>query len=250
MPKDDFVRMMTTDLPEVPEYFSRDVAINREGAPPLAERPLPPALSAEDTRRIAADGALVLDVRHAAAFGTGHVPDSLNIGLGGQFASWSGSLLDATRPLIIVADDEAGAGETATRLARVGIENVAGFLEGGIAAWDRAGFPIGVVGQVPVDELHAWISEKPAETLQILDVRRAAEYAGGHVPGAVNVPLDRLDREAAALSRSGVTAVICAGGYRSSAATSILRRHRFSDVYNVIGGTSAWVAAGYPSERA
>jgi glyoxylase-like metal-dependent hydrolase (beta-lactamase superfamily II)/rhodanese-related sulfurtransferase len=250
MPKDDFVRMMTTDLPEVPQYFSRDVAINREGAPPLTERALPPALSAADTRRFAADGALVLDVRHAAAFGTGHVPDSLNIGLGGQFASWSGSLLDATRPLIIVADDEAGAGEAATRLARVGIENVAGFLEGGIAAWDRAGLPIGVVGQVPVDELHAWISEKAAQTLQILDVRRPAEYAGGHVPGAVNVPLDRLDRAAAALPRSGVTAVICAGGYRSSAATSILRRHKFSDVYNVIGGTSAWVAAGHPSERA
>jgi hydroxyacylglutathione hydrolase len=172
----------------------------------------------------------------------------LNVGLGGTFASWCGSLVDATRRLVIVAEDPGSVEEAVTRLARVGIENVAGFLDGGIAAWDQAGLPLGRVPQVPVDELRAWIQEKAHGALQIVDVRRAGEYGQGHVPGAVNIPLDRLGAGAGALKADLPTAVLCAGGYRSSAATSILQRLGLTDVYNVVGGTSAWVSAGYPAE--
>ena len=135
MSKRDFVKLATADLPELPQYFAKDVAINREGAPPLAGRPLPPALTPAEVEERQRAGAQLLDVRTAAAFGAGHVPGSWSIGLGGQFASWAGSLVDPRRPIVIVAEDEGGAAEAALRLARVGLENVTGYLAGGIEAW-------------------------------------------------------------------------------------------------------------------
>ena len=248
MPRDQFVRMVTADLPEVPRYFSMDVAMNRAGAAPLAEKPLPRALSPEAVRRLAGEGAQVLDVRPSADFGAGHVPGSINVGLGGQFASWSGTLLDPARPLVVVADDEGRAREAVMRLARVGLEDVAGYLDGGLAAWHRAGLPVSELPQIAVGELNDRLRE--AGGLQVVDVRRPGEYAGGHVPGAASRPLDRLERDVRSLDPARPTAVICAGGYRSSAATGILRRHGFRDLVNVVGGTSAWVAAGYEVEKA
>jgi rhodanese-related sulfurtransferase/glyoxylase-like metal-dependent hydrolase (beta-lactamase superfamily II) len=248
MPKERFVEMMTTDLPEAPRYFSMDVELNRAGAPSRAEAALPSALGTEDVAARVARGAQLLDVRTYAAFGAGHVPGSVNIGLGGQFASWAGTLLDAARETVLITDDEAQAQEAVTRLARVGLERVVGYLEGGIAAWDAAGKPIARIPQMPVDELMEELrEERPG--LQVLDVRRPGEYSAGHVPGAVSVPLDRLEAETPRLDTSRPTVVICAGGYRSSAGTALLRRAGFEDLYNVVGGTSAWVAAGYPTER-
>jgi glyoxylase-like metal-dependent hydrolase (beta-lactamase superfamily II) len=245
MTKDQFVGMMTADLPEQPRYFAMDVEMNRAGAPALAERPLPPALAPGAVRRLAAEGAQVLDVRTSGDFGAGHVPGSINIGLGGQFASWSGTLLDPARPIVVVADEEARVREAVLRLARVGLENVAGYLDGGLAAWDGAGLPVSEVPQVPVGELRQRLR---SGGLQVVDVRRPGEYAAGHVPGAVSRPLDRLESALRGLDPARPTAVICAGGYRSSAATSLLRRHGFRDLSNVVGGTAAWVAAGYEVE--
>ena len=153
----------------------------------------------------------------------------------------------AGRPVIVVAEEEAGAREAVLRLTRVGLENVHGHLDGGVAAWDRAGLPLVARPQITVDELRSRRREIP--TLQVVDVRRKGEYADGHVPGAVNVPLDRLEREADRLDPARPTAVICAGGYRSSAATSVLERRGFADLANVVGGTSAWIAAGYEVQK-
>jgi hydroxyacylglutathione hydrolase len=147
---------------------------------------------------------------------------------------------------LIVAEDEDQVDEATLRLSRVGLENVAGYLEGGVAAWDRAGLPLATVPQITVDELKALLQENDA--LQVVDVRRPPEYAGGHVPRAIARPLDRLERELEGLDPARPTAVLCAGGYRSSAGTSLLRRHGFRDLRNVVGGTSAWTAAGYPTE--
>lgn len=248
MPKDEFVRLVTVDLPEAPAYFPLDVEKNRAGALPLAGRPRPGALPPEDVRRLGAEGASLLDVRTSTAFGTGHVPGSINIGLSGQFASWAGSLLPAGPPIVLVADDEEEVREAALRLSRVGLESVAGYLDGGVSAWDRAGLPLATVPQITVDELAALARE--GDGLQVVDVRRAGEYAEGHVPGALNRPLDQLAHEAAGLDRARPTAVVCAGGYRSSAATSLLLRHGFGDLRNVVGGTSAWLGAGLPVETA
>jgi len=249
MSKDEFVRMMTVDLPESPPYFPKDAEINRTGAVALDQLPKPAALSPAEvqaaTTRADGERCTVLDVRSAAEFGVAHVPGSINIGLGGQFAIWAGSLIPIDTPLIIVAESEEKAEEAVIRLARVGHEGVQGFLSGGVSAWTDAGFPVQSVPQLSVDELDELIKREPA--LQILDVRRAPEYEGGHVPNAVHSPLLTLEKNAASLplDMARPLAVICAGGYRSSAATSLLQPRGFKNLLNVSGGTNAWVAAGY-----
>ncbi len=253
MAKDEFVRMMTIDLPEAPAYFPKDAEINRSGAEALKLSGLD-ALTPEQVRDLTAKTQtnslryLVLDVRSAAEFGAGHVPGSINVGLNGQFAIWAASLISMGTPIVIVAESEEKAREAVMRLARVGHESVKGYLGGGIAAWSDAGFEVASVPQITVDELHQLISQPTPP--QILDVRRAPEYQSGHVPDALSSPLLSLQKGLAnlGLDPTKSTAVICAGGYRSSAATSILQQHGFSNLLNVAGGTSAWVGAGYPLE--
>ncbi len=249
MAKDEFVRMMTIDLPETPAYFPKDAEINRTGALALVEVSNVPALAPPEVAKLAAEGHLILDVRSAGEFGAGHIPGALDIGLGGQFAIWAGTLISMTTPIVIVAESEAKAAEAVTRLARVGIESVKGYLAGGIGAWHDAGLELASLPQITVDELSQLVHSDP--TLQILDVRRPPEYDNGHVPHALHTPLSRLQQNVAnlKLDPSKTTAVICAGGYRSSAATSILQRHGFSNLLNVTGGTSAWIAAGYSVEN-
>jgi rhodanese-related sulfurtransferase len=247
MPKEDFVRMMTVDLPEAPAYFPRDVEINRSGAPSLPERRAPAALSPLEVERFVGEGAVLVDVRPAAAFGAGHPAGAVNVGLGGQFASWSGALLPPEKQLVLVTEDEGSAEEAVTRLARVGLENVAGYLDGGVAAWDAAGRPLGRMGQIDVAELKARLGEDPG--LGVYDVRRPREYAAGHVPGAVSLPLDQLAREPDERTPQGSVAIVCASGYRSSIAGSLLLGRGGVEPINVVGGTNAWIAAGYPTEH-
>ena len=248
MSKDEFVRMMTAELPEAPAYFPRDVEINRTGAQALAEVSRPAALTPQELSDLATHGHVILDVRSAFEFGAGHVPGSLNIGLGGQFATWAGILIPMGTPIVIVAESEEKVDESVIRLARVGIETVEGYLQGGIATWRASGLGMGHLTQISVDDLHHLI-EKENE-LQILDVRRAPEYESGHVPHAAHAPLSNLQPiiPNLALDPAKPTAVICAGGYRSSAATSVLKQHGFKKLLNVTGGTSAWIEAGYPVE--
>jgi glyoxylase-like metal-dependent hydrolase (beta-lactamase superfamily II)/rhodanese-related sulfurtransferase len=246
MPKAEFVRMMTSDLPEAPAYFPRDAEINRSGAPLLAELPRPAALEPEAVSELAQQGAVVLDVRTAAEFGAGHAPGALNLGLNGQFASWAGSLLGLDALLVIVAADDEQLSQAVTRLARVGIENVRGFLRGGMYAWNEAGLATVTLAQMPVDELRQQLGE--GRDLQIIDVRQPGEYCSGHVPGAINAPLARVARQAAQFDATRATALICAGGYRSSAAAGLLAQRGFKNLFNIVGGTSAWINAGYAVE--
>ena len=248
MAKDDFVKMTTSDLPEAPAYFAKDAEINRTGAEALNGLSQAAALSPAELVELAAHGAVILDVRDAAEFGAGHVPGALNIGLGGQFASWAGSLVPMTAPIAIVADSDERIEEARLRLARVGLENVQGYLTGGMNAWRAAGLEVAVVRQISVAELKALLEKE--SNLQIVDVRRPAEYQSGHAPRAATAPLADL-RETLprlALQTTRPTAVICAGGYRSSAATSILQQAGFANVLNVAGGTKAWIDAGYTVE--
>jgi rhodanese-related sulfurtransferase/glyoxylase-like metal-dependent hydrolase (beta-lactamase superfamily II) len=243
MPREEFVAMMTADLPEAPPYFPLDAAINRSGARPLAEIEAPP-LSPQQVRAAAGRGALILDVRDSTDFCNGHLPDAINIGLGGQFASWAGSLLPFDRPVVVVADGEERSREAVVRLARVGLENIAGWLAGGVLAWSAAGYPLVTIGRVDVAELRERL-----ERTQVIDVRRPGEYASGHVPHARHVPLSaQLPDELAVLDRNAPLAVVCQSGYRSSTAVSLLARAGFTNVENVIGGTAAWVSAGFATE--
>lgn len=247
MSREEFVRLMTTDLPEAPAYFSRDAEINRAGAAALAALPRPAELQPAEVNQLSQQDHLILDVRPAAAFGAAHVPGALNLALGGQFASWAGSLIAPETPIIIVTEDLAQVAEAVTRLARVGVESVKGFLGGGMYAWDKAGLQTATVAQMPVAELREQLAEQ--NDWQILDVRRPVEYQSGHVPGARSAPLAHLEEQAAQFAPERPTAVICQGGYRSSAATSILQRRGFRALFNIVGGTSAWIQAGYPTNK-
>lgn len=248
MSKEDFVRLMTTDLPEAPKYFSQDAEINRTGAGALESMNRPDALTPVEVARLASTGHTVLDVRSAAEFGAGHVPGALNIGLGGQFAMWAGSLIPLSTPLVLVTDSEEQVDEATVRLARVGIESVKGYLSGGMLAWHEAGLNAAKVSQISVDDLSTLLEEEGS--LQVVDVRRPPEYSSGHVPHAISAPLAILKERIPSLDFDvqKPTAVICAGGYRSSAATSILAQHGFTDLRNVTGGTSAWINAGFGVE--
>jgi len=246
MAKDEFVRMMTVDLAEAPAYFPKDAEINRTGATELSKLPSPPALSPEAVQKLGDH--IILDVRSAPEFGAGHLPGSLNIGLGGQFAIWAGTLIPLTAPIVIVSDSESQVEEAQMRLARVGIENVKGYLAGGVDEWQRSGFELASVPQISVNELSALLNDQ--KELQVIDVRREAEYDSGHVPRAIHAPLATLGRtvEDLSVNPSKATAVICAGGFRSSAATSILQQKGFANLLNVTGGTTAWINAGLPVE--
>ncbi len=241
MSREDFVRMMTIDLPEAPAYFGRDVEANRGGASSLAELPKPARLSPTEVQSRLRNGTIVLDVRPAAAFGAAHVPRAIHIGLGGQFASWAGTLLPAGAPIVLVTEDEEQVAEAQTRLARVGIESIVGFLDGGVAAWDAAGLPLAKTEQVSVDELAARIAEGGPG--QVLDVRRPGEWKAGHIASAAHIPLNELAGRTNELDPSRPIHAICASGYRSSIAASLLVDRAF-EVINVVGGMNAWLASG------
>jgi rhodanese-related sulfurtransferase/glyoxylase-like metal-dependent hydrolase (beta-lactamase superfamily II) len=241
MEREQFVAMMTRDLPTRPEYFQRDVDANRHGAPMLDSLPLLTALSPQEVRARQQQGVTVLDTRPAPAYAVGHIPGSLQIGLGGQFAAWAGTVIGLDQDLILVAESTDAAGEARLRLARVGIERVEGLLEGGITAWDEADLPLAITPQIAVKELDARRAD-----FTIVDVRMQSEWNAGHIPGACLHPLANLRATLASLDPNTPTAVHCKGGYRSTIACSLLESAGFSQLRNVAGGIDAWIAAGLP----
>src|SRR5262249_33841353 len=151
--RDEFVRELTSNLPTRPEYFLRDAEITREGAAPLSELDTGKAFAPAELQRAMKEGVVALDVRPADQFAAGHVPGSVNIALSGQFATWAGTVLGLNTALVLIADTPAQVEEGRMRLARVGIEDIRGWLEGGTAAWSGAGLPIDQQEQMTVQEL-------------------------------------------------------------------------------------------------
>ena len=241
--RQEFVHQLTSNLPARPDYFLEDAQINREGAPALADLLAPMPLSAIELRSLLDDGTLVLDVRPTNQFAAAHVPGSVNIALSGQFASWSGTMLGLSSQLALVAESPEQISEARMRLARVGIENVRGYLEGGVDTWKQAGFRLADTPQITPQALH----EKLASgQLTVLDVRREPEWQAGHIEDASWWPLDNFKISAPELDRDTAIAIHCKSGYRSMIACSLLQRAGFSHVINVIGGFDAWQQAGLP----
>lgn len=243
MSKVAFVEMMTTDLPEVPAYFPKDAEINRQGAVPLSSIERPDALDAAAVAKAMQRGALVLDVRSAAEFAAGHIKDSLNIGLGGQFASWAGTVIKMGTPIIIQAGNIATVDEAVMRLARVGFETVIGYVENGLLGWSDGGFEVVQSLVLTVDELKRMLDE--GEEIVVVDVRRPSEFENGHVPKAINIPLANLSERIADLPAGRPLALICASGYRSTIAMGIVDRSGLMPSINIVGGTAAWRGQGY-----
>lgn len=248
MTREQFVSMMCADLPEVPAYFPTAVEKNKTGCKSLDQLAEPRPMGAQEVRDLIQKGHLVVDVRSNTLYGAGHVPGSINIGLGGQFASWAGCLIEMGTPIILVVEDKGSIIEAVTRLARAGHESVVGYLDGGILAWSKSGHDTGETPQITIDQLKEKIAE--VKDLQIIDVRRRGEWEAGHVPDAKNIPLAELRRNLDKIDKGRPTAIICASGYRSSISTHILKEAGVAYVYNTIGGTNAWRNAGYDIETA
>jgi hydroxyacylglutathione hydrolase len=242
--REEFVHQLTENLPSRPEYFLEDAQINRAGAPALSELDVLPPITAAELNGLLRQGVFVLDVRPNADFAAAHVPGSVNIALSGQFASWAGAIMGLSAQPVLVADTAEQYEEARLRLARVGIEDPRGFLQGGIAAWKQAELPVAAVPQITVQEL----SRQRSSSMQVLDVRRELEWHAGHIDGAEWFPLDNFKISAPELDPSAPIAVHCQGGYRSMIACSLLQRAGIENVMNVMGGFEAWKQAGLPVE--
>ena len=238
MTREAFIAEVTRDVPETPIYYLHSRDINKAGPKLDAERPMPPMVVPREAAARAGRGATLIDTRPVESFGAAHASGALSVPLDGQYASWVGTLLSPDQEILLFADRER-IEEAVMRLARVGYENVVGIVEGGVEAWRAAGLPIGATTQVPAGAMGG---------RRVLDVRRALEWEEGHVPGATHIPLAELPNRAAELDRAAEWAVICASGYRSSIAGSVLERAGFTRVANTVGGMAAYRAAGLPAE--
>jgi hydroxyacylglutathione hydrolase len=241
--REEFIRQVTANLPNRPDYFLRDAEINRSGAPALTDLPPLPGLSPAEVHSWLSRNANVLDVRPGEQFAAGHVPGSVNIALSGQFASWAGNILGLDSNPVLVADSDAQIEEARMRLARIGLEIVRGHLAGGMPAWQKAGFPVLPTPQISAHELNGKLQ---TESVGVLDVRRESEWQAGHIAGAQFQPLDVFPHDLPDVGTVQPVAVHCKSGYRSMIACSLLERAGHRNVINVVGGFDAWHAAGLP----
>jgi len=241
--RDEFVQQLTTHLPSRPDYFSQDAEINRFGAAPLTDLAPLSSLAAQDVKRLLAEDVPVLDVRTGDEFAAGHISGSINIALSGQFASWAGSVFGLNARPVLVAATEDQVNEARMRLARIGIEDVRGYLAGGIDAWRNAGFSLKATAQMTVEELRNGLD---GAGLQVLDVRREGEWQAGHLAEATWHALDYFRAQLPELDPDSPVAVHCKSGYRSMIACSMLERAGFKNVSNIAGGFDAWKNAGLP----
>ena len=235
--KEEFIKEVTEGLSEPPSYFPINAEINKKGydsIDTILQNGLTP-LSVQEVKEALAGNTILLDTRPAVQFTQGLVPGSIFIGLEGRFAEWAGSLLPFNQPMILITEP-GNERETIVRLARVGFSQVAGYLQGGFEAWVAAGEPIDLIIDVEADELAMDIPFD--ENLVVLDVRKPAEFADGHVKDARNIPLDELIDPAAMaqIEDEQNVYVHCAGGYRSVIAASLLKRQGIHNLRNVVGG--------------
>ena len=240
--EEEFIHLLTDSLPPRPEYFGRDVELNRQGASALDKLAPPAPLPAAEVLRLQSEGAVVLDTRPAMQFAVAHVPGSMHVGLSGQYASWAARILGLDTRIILVGEDADYLRESQLRLARVGIDHVDGYLKDGIAGWIEAGYELDCIPQVSPQEF-ADLLEKDLDGITVLDVREPGEVESGAIENSVRIPLGQLSARTGELDPNKLVVVHCKGGYRSAIATSILRRAGFREVADLIGGYDAWKAA-------
>ena len=245
MTKEQFVSLVTADQPDAPAYFTYDAVLNTRERGTLdenLERVLQP-IELGEVLRLGDGGCQILDVRDPAEYAKGHLAGSINIGLGGQYATWAGTLLDRAKPIVIIAEPGREQ-EAALRLGRIGFDHVKGYLQSGMAALSERADLVWPTERTSVLMLAEELNG--AEPPLVLDVRTPREWAGKHIVDSVNLPLNHLQERIAELPRDRRIAVHCAGGYRSSIAASILHQHGITNLVEMAGGLAAWDAAKLP----
>ncbi|MBV8846913.1 MAG: MBL fold metallo-hydrolase [Bryobacterales bacterium] len=245
MSKEEFIRLVTADQPDAPPYFTYDAILNTRERATLdksLEQVLHP-VDLDEVLRMGDAGAQLLDVRDPAEYAKGHLAGSINIGLGGQFATWSGTVLDRDKPIVIIAEPGREQ-EAAMRLGRIGFDHVKGYLRGGMEALaerpDLVWPTVRLTAPLIAEEL-----ESAAPPL-VVDIRAPREWNTKHIAGSVNIPLNHLQERMAEVPRDRRIAVHCAGGYRSSIAAGILHQYGITNLIEMAGGLAAWEAAKLP----
>ncbi|MEO6807965.1 MAG: MBL fold metallo-hydrolase [Isosphaeraceae bacterium] len=241
-----WVATLLKGMPIAPPYFRRMKAVNSKG--PTIIGPVLPGqrrFTALEVHERVCEHCLVLDVRSKEAFASAHIPGSINIPLGSSLPTWAGWVLPYDRPILIVPDDPADVAEVITHLLRVGFDDVQGYLEGSLAGWETHGFELARLATNSVHELAAKLGT-PSHPPFVLDVRTGSEWNSGHIKGALHIHGGTLQERMSEVPGDRPVAVVCGSGYRASIASSFLKREGYQDVTNVLGGMSAWNAAGLP----
>ena len=244
MTKEEFIEEVTNGLSKPPQYFPQNVKMNKEGYESIdlvMERGAQ-ALSAVAFEVAANEtGAVILDTRGAQTFNKGFIPNSINIGLKGDFAPWVGALVPDVKQEILLVTEAGQEEEAILRLARVGYDNVIGYLDGGIETWVASGQEVDTITSITPDELADKMAE---EKVLVIDVRRPGEFSAEHIDGAKSLPLDYISELMAEFPKEQTMYIHCAGGYRSMIASSILKSRGFDNLVDVAGGFTAIAQSG------
>ncbi len=249
MSKEAFIEVVTADQPEAPPYFTYDAVLNSEERPTLAEalaREMNP-LTLDAVLALQADGAQILDTRDPDEFGAAHLAGSINIGLGGQYATWAGTVLDRTNPIVIIADP-GRENESAIRLGRIGFDHVAGYLQNGLHSLESRPELVAFTERLSAQYAAELLSSRQPPLA--VDVRAPREREEKHIEGSLGIPLNRLVENLETLPKNRPLLVYCAGGYRSSIAASLLQGSGFDSVREIAGGIAAWESAKLPIRSA
>ncbi|UCD11163.1 MAG: MBL fold metallo-hydrolase [Nitrospinaceae bacterium] len=242
MTREAFIALVTENQPQAPEYFSYDARLNKKERPRLEESlQSGTPLSLDGFLEGQAAGAQVLDTRPQVEFSAAHLPGAVHVGLGGKFATWAGIVLDPQVPILLVAEPGSEY-EAQMRLGRIGFDRVAGYLDGGMqAANHRPNLLEPVISWTGGELLEALSKDPPPH---LLDVRAESEFRAGHIKKAIHVPLNNLVRRLGEIPKGGTVVVHCAGGYRSTIACSLLQKHGYRNVVNLLGGIAAFENLG------
>jgi hydroxyacylglutathione hydrolase len=246
--KEEFIHYAVSDLPEQPGNHTRIKAMNRKGVKPLGDV-APSPLSIKDALPYFQRGAGLLDTRSKDAYVQAHIPGSVHLEADDQLSNRIGFVFPPDAPMILLLNDSSEYQRVIYSLARVGYENVIGYLAEGMDIWQEMGLPLtaGDVKNVEPQELHEILQScSNGDCPVVVDVREPWEYKQGHVPGAILMPLGKIASRVAELDPERPVAVICASGSRSQSAAALLGQKGFKTIYNVVGGTGAWMYSNLP----
>ncbi len=242
---EDFTRQVKQGFPERPKSFTHIINTNKKGPPLLDRCPIIRDMSPQQVQEQVQRGALILDTRDTAAFGGVHIPGSINIGFALQTANWIGMVIEPEAELILIVTDQKAYEDMTVQLHRIGYDNIIGYLYGGLAVWQEAGYPIDHLWQISAEKLHNKLQSGKYDYLY--DVRTPAEWATGHIEQARHLPLTALLKKAPDIPQDKEVIVTCGVGYRGNIAASFLQNQGFQHVHSLAGGMKAWINSGRPT---